>query len=273
MAVLAVTCIQLSTSGGASADTAKDEGAWDPWEKWSISAGAFVADLDNTVRIGAPGVGLEVDLEDALGLQSSQSVFRIDGAYRFGADNRHRVDFTWFDLSRDATRTLQKEVDIGGIIFPIGTVVDSEFDLAFYNLRYAYSFVKDDRVDFAGSLGLHITRVGLFISDSAGIIGSGGDAVTAPLPVVGMRVDVALTPKWYFRSSIEAMYLSIGDYTGSLVDILLVAEYRGWEHFALGLGVNSVRLEIENDNVLGNGFEGQIRSDFVGFMLYGRAMF
>jgi hypothetical protein len=259
-------------SGASQALAQQNADAWDPWEKWSISAGAFVADLNNTIRFGAPGLGLEFDLESALGLQSSQTVFRIDGAYRFGANNRHRVDFTWFDLSRDATRVLEEEVDLpDGTKLPVGTIVDSEYQLAFYNVRYAYSFIKDYRIDFAGSVGLHITDIGLFL-DAGGLVG-GGDRVTAPLPVLGGRLDVALTPKWYVRSSIEMLYLSFGDFTGSVADFIIAGEYRGWEHFSLGLGFNAVHLKLENDNSLGLGFDGHFRSDFVGLMLYGRAMF
>jgi hypothetical protein len=261
-------------SGTPQALAQEDAAAWNPWEKWHISAGAFIADLDNTVRIGGPGVGLEFDLESALGLKNSQTVFRIDGAYRFGNNNRHRFDFTWFDLSRTGTRTLQEEIDLPNQPpLPIGTTVDSRFELAFYNVRYAYSFIKDDRIDFAGSAGLHITDVGFFINDTAGLISAGGDRVTAPLPVIGARLDVALTRKWYMRSSIEALYLSIDDFTGSITDIMVAGEYRGWERFALGLGFNAVNFAIENDNSAGLDFDGKIESNFVGLMLYGKAMF
>jgi len=271
--LVVISAAALCSSTSAAFAQQSGNGQRDPWEKWSVSLGAFVADLDNSIRIGAPGVGLEFDLEDALGLKNSQTVFRLDASYRFGADNRHRLDATWFDLSRSATRTLLEEIEIGGVVYPIGTTVDSEFDLAFYNVRYGYSFIKDERIDFAGSLGLHITDVGMFINDTAGILGEEGDRVTAPLPLIGMRLDVALTPNWYFRSSVEALYLSLGDFTGSITDTLLAGEYRAWDRFALGVGLNAVHLTLENDNALGLDFKGRIKSDFVGLMLYGKAMF
>ena len=260
-------------SAASQALAQEDSDAQDPWPKWSLSVGAFVADLDNTIRIGAPGVGFELDLESALGLKNSQTVFRVDGAYRFGNNNRHRIDFTWFDLSRDATRVLEQDIELpDGTPLPIGATVSSQYDLAFYNVRYAYSFIKDDRIDFAGSLGLHITHLGLFMEEVGGP-GAGGDSVTAPLPVLGGRLDVALTPKWYVRSSVEALYLSVGNFTGSIADILLAGEYRAWEHFSLGLGLNTVRMNLEDDNSLGLNFNGRFQSDFVGLMLYGKATF
>ena len=113
----------------------------------------------------------------------------------------------------------------------------------------------------------------MFIEDTAGLIGAGGDSVTAPLPLIGMRMDVALTLSWYVRSSVEALYLSFGDFTGSISDMLLAGESRARENFSIGLGLNAVRMELENDNALGINFDGRFRSDFVGLMLYGRAMF
>jgi len=243
-----------------------------PWEKWSLSLGGFAASLSNDVRIGTPGVGAEIDIEEALGLESSDTVFRVDAAYRFGSSRRHRMDLTWFDLSREATKNLERDINVDGTIYPIGATVDSIFDLAFYNVRYSYSFLQDDRVDFAGSFGLHVTDIGLAVS-SAGI-GTAGDAATAPLPLIGARLDVALTEKWYVRSSVELMYLEYGDFSGQMSDILLATEYRAWKNFAFGAGLNAVRIGLDVDaETSGVNFVGSVDSDFVGLLLYGKMMF
>jgi len=243
-----------------------------PWEKWSLSLGGFAASLSNDVRIGTPGVGAEINLEETLGLESSETVFRVDGAYRFGSSRRHRMDLTWFDLSREATRTLTDDINVDGTNYPVGTTVDSEFDLAFYNVRYSYSFLQDDRVDFAGSVGLHVTDLGLAVRATG--IGTAGDAVTAPLPMIGARLDVALTEKWFMRSSVELMYVEVDDFKGQISDMLMAAEYRAWKKFALGAGLNAVRMALEvDDESSGVNFEGSFNSDFVGLILYGKLRF
>ena len=237
-----------------------------------MSVGGFVANLNTDVRIGTPSIGTTIDPEDTLGLESSQTVVRVDAVWRFGDTRRHRLDFTWFDLSRDGTRNLTAEINVDGTVYPIGTVVDSKFDLAFYNVRYGYSFILDERVDLAASIGLHVTKLGLAVS-AAGI-GTAGDAVTAPLPVVGFRLDVALTEKWYFRSSVEALYLKYGDFEGSITDVMVAGEYRAFKNFAVGAGINAVRLKFatEGDD-LGMNFRGDVKSNFVGLMLYGKVLF
>ncbi|UCH75311.1 MAG: hypothetical protein JSU82_05565 [Rhodospirillales bacterium] len=262
--------VTLASWSGALPAAAQDDGdAWEPWERWSFAAGGFVADLDNTIRIGVPGVGVEIDVEDALGLDRTQIVYRLDGAYRFGRTRRHRLDVTWFDLSRDATRVLEQEIEIDGVIYPVGTTVRSEYDLQFLNARYSYSLYQDDRVDLAGSLGLHITDVGLVVDEPAR--GRRGDGWTAPLPLIGARLDVAITPNWYMRSHAAGLWIKTGDFEGRIADLLFAGEYRGWEKFAIGAGVNSVRLFVESSDF--GGFNGRIESNFVGLMLYGKALF
>ena len=137
------------------------------------------------------------------------------------------------------------------------------------NVRYSYSFLQDDRVDFAGSVGLHVTDIGLAVS-AAGI-GAAGDSVTAPLPLIGGRLDVALTHKWTMRSSVELMYVEVGDFKGQISDMLLAAEYRAWKNFAIGGGLNAVRIALDvDDDSSGVSFEGSLQSDFVGRLFTGK---
>jgi hypothetical protein len=242
-----------------------------PWEKASISLGGFAANLGTDVRIGRPGVGAEIDLEEALGLKESETVFRVDAFYRLGSSRRHRIDFTWFDFTREATRTLSRDINVDGTTYPVGATVDSKFKLAFYNVRYSYSFLQDERVDFAGSVGLHVTDIGLSVHAPA--IGTAGDTVTAPLPLIGARLDVALTEKWFMRSSIELMYVEFDNFKGQISDVLIAAEYRAWKHFAIGAGLNAVRMSLSVDDAAGVKFEGTVDSDFVGLLLYGKLLF
>jgi hypothetical protein len=267
LAALAL-CAPAARAQGAAVDP-RDDGRW---ERWSLGVGGFLASLDTEARIGFPGVGVQVDVEKALGLDTSQSVFRIDSGYRFGGHRRHRLDFTWFDLSRDGEKTLEEQVDIGGMTYPIGTRVTSTFDLAFYNLRYSYSFLLDDRIDLAASFGLHVTELGLTVNAAA--IGAGGDSVTAPLPVFGGRLDVLLGKNWYFRSSLEALYLEISDFSGVITDLVIATEWRAWKNFAFGLGLNSVRLGMEvDDEAYGLNFNGSVESRFTGLLFYGKLLF
>jgi hypothetical protein len=261
----------LLATAMAQAALAEETG---PWEKASISLGGVVASMDASARVGTPGSGIYFDVEDVLGLETSTSAARLDALYRFGQSRRHRVQFSWFDLDRDATRTLEQEIELDGTVYPIGTTVQSKFDLAFYIVRYGYSFIHDDRVDFAGSIGVHVT--GIDFTVSAPSIGTTGEDITAPLPVVGVQFDVLLARNWYMRSSVEVLYLAFDGIKGGIVDSTLGVEYRPWRRFALGAGVNAIRVLLDGEeetDVPSMDFSAKFDFRYTGLLLYGKLMF
>ena len=67
----------------------------DDYSKYGLSVGLFVTDRNSSTRFDAQGSttnGTEVDLESELGLDTSDSVFRLDGYFRF--NQKHRLDFS-----------------------------------------------------------------------------------------------------------------------------------------------------------------------------------
>ena len=131
-----------------------------PWETFGVNLGVFVSSTDTSFRIGS-GIGLSIDAEEALNLDATSTVFRADALWRFTDNKRHRLDFTWFSLSRDATRQIGQDItfedkDGNPITIDAGTTVESNFDLDIYELAYSYSFFQDDRIDLAAGIGLFI---------------------------------------------------------------------------------------------------------------------
>lgn len=56
--------------------------------------------------------------------------------------------------------------------------------------------------------------------------------------------------------------------------MLIAAEYRAWKNFAIGAGLNAVRMSLEaEDESSGVNFEGDVTVDFAGLLLYGKLMF
>ena len=100
--LFALMSIFFSLSVNAGEKENKDK----PWERFSFNLGGFITAINSDVSLGAKGLNLEVNVEDALDMDSSVSVFRVDGLWRFSRNLRHRLDLGWFDISRDASTTL-----------------------------------------------------------------------------------------------------------------------------------------------------------------------
>ena len=145
---LLIIFFSLSVNAGEKENEGK------PWERFSFNLGGFITAINSNVSLGAKGLGIEVDVEDALDLDSSVSVFRVDGLWRFTSNLRHRLDLSWFDISRDSSTTLLKDIQIGETLFPLGTQVTTSFDLQVFKGAYSYSFFQDDRIDLGVSFGL-----------------------------------------------------------------------------------------------------------------------
>lgn len=264
----------------ANPSIAADASEKSPWENFSFNAGLFASRSVTEVRFGS-GLGVEVNLEDALGMESDTNVFRVESYWRFTKNKKHRADFSWFSLHRTASKKISDDVTIKPpdgeeIHIPTGTEVKSKYNMDIFQLNYSYSFIQDDRLDFAGIAGLYIMPISLGL-DVTGLVDEQVDqSFTAPLPALGLRLDILLTQKWYFRSSTQLFYLQYEDYTGSLTSARTAVEYNPWKHVGLGLGVDALNLSLQaDDNASIPGFDlrGNVDFSYIGLYLYGRVFF
>lgn len=249
------------------------------WEKFGANLGVFFSSLDSSLSVGA-GVGVEIDVEEVLGLESSSSVFRADTLWRFSKNRRHRLDLTWFSFRRSGDRVLSEDITIDDengneITIPAGQSVNSYFNLDIYELAYSYSIVQDDRLDLAAGLGLYIMPIDFGIK-AAGVIENEGTArFTAPLPVVSLRMDVALAPDWFIRTGGQVFYLEYEEFTGSVVEFRGALEYNPWEHVGIGLGFDTfgIRIEADGEDWPEIDLKGKVNFNYAGIQLYLRYFF
>ena len=246
-----------------------------PWERFSFKLGGYIADLNSELRIGfgTLGAGVSVDVEDALGMESSMSVFRAGALYRFGRSRRHQVDFTYYDFRRNATERIGRDIDWGENNYPIGTTVESFFNVRVFQGSYSYALFQDDRFRISASLGFYVMPIDMGISADG--IGDEEDNITAPLPVFGIKVDFALTPKLFLKQSFGAFYLEYENFKGSIVAATLSLEYNIWKNVGLGIGVDTFRLKIETEgeDYPGIDFMGDLEFSYTGLLLYAKIYF
>ena len=255
---------------------AEQGGKATPWEKFGINVGGFISTINSEVRLESErtGAGADANAEDVLGLDSHVSIFRVDSFYRFTENRRHRFDLNWIDLRRSATKTIEREIHIRDQVFPVGTTVDTLFDLKIIRGTYSYSVYQDDRFDLGLSVGAYVAPIKVRLSSST----SGAaeeQSLTAPLPVLGLRFDYAITPKFFLRTNIDAFYLQYSNFEGSLFDAKAALEYNIWDHVGVGLGYDYFRLNIKSEGSKYPGIDlmGQIQFNYGGLLLYGKYFF
>ena len=192
------------------------------------------------------GLGTRFDLEDDLGQDRSDAVVRFDGLYRFS--KRHRVDFSYFRISRSSRVVIDRELTIGDQVFDINADVESRLSVGIWKLMYSYMVVARDRFDFGLSIGLYAQRnrvrfkevtLGDFFADD----------LTVPLPVIGGRARYDITRRLHARASIESFFgIEVDKYDGTLIDAQGGLEYDITRNVGLGVGYNWIRTKINADN-------------------------
>lgn len=258
----------------AKAELDSIEQAVQPWDRLSVGFGAFIAGYNSGITLGSKqvGLGLVIDIEDALGLETSSFAMRGKVIYRFGKTMKHALTGGYFGINRNAKKVLEDSLQLGGIIYPIGTELTSRYNLTIIRIKYDYSFYQDDRVSLGASFGLFIMPVNFSVKAL-----NQEDQVAnfvAPLPLIGIRSDFQITKKFYLHQTAELLYLSFANFKGGLLDLTIMLEHKTFKNVGFGFGVNSNRVNITIKKPDSNiDFFGDIRMDYTGILLYGRYFF
>lgn len=256
-------------------DTAENKIDTKTWDRFSLSLGYFFSGENSGIMLGSQqlGIGLVIDLEDALALKTNTIVFRGIISYTFAKTNKHNIIVDYFSINRSAIKILGKDIEIGDEVYPIGTQVDSKLYFSIVRAKYNYSFFQDKRVSLGSSIGLFIMP--LTFSAKANGLKSQSTKLVAPLPVLGLRFTFAVTPKLFLKQEADVLYLKVDNFTGSIVDLNFAIEHKTFKHFGFGLGVNSNKLQIRaaGKNYPNINFFGDLRMEYTGLKLYASYFF
>jgi hypothetical protein len=233
-----------------------------------IGAQAFTK-ASTTIRIDSAtsGMGTEFNLEDATNLEEEVTVGRLDGQYRF--TDRHSVAFSYYNIKRTGSRTLNFNIDWNGVTFPIGIAVESQFNQKIVDVSYGYTFFVRPNATLAATAGLHVIG---FDTSLRALDGSRdrSNSTDAPLPVFGLSGQYRFADKWRFVGSLKVFSFDFDEYDGTFTDLVLTVEHDTWDRFGIGFGINSFGLDVSAGDA---NLRGTIDTDFDSFLVYFKGSF
>jgi hypothetical protein len=232
--------------------------------------GYYVKNADTILRLDANNlpVGTYIDFHDTLGGDTTSTVFRADGLFRF--NDKHALELSWYNLKFTGVRQLSKDIIWNNQTYTASTVVDSKIKFDIYKLNYQYSVYHSKDVELGGLIGFHVMRTFAGISAS-GVNEAQSQAVTAPLPVWGIFADYNFTPRFSVYYNYQVFFIDYQDKArGGMQDTLFGLEYRLFRHFALGAAYNrfNLNMELKGDKATLN-----LDTGWNGGMLYGSLYF
>ena len=233
-------------------------------ERASIMLGAFITDRQSNTRLDSDsGEGTDIDMEDDLGLESSTNVARLGGYVWLG--ERHRLDGSYFDLSRSAALPVQETIEFGDETFLINTVIETQSDLTIIKADYTFAVLARERGWFGITGGLYIAESTLSISQAT-LGRAETEDVTAPLPVFGFRGDYAINDRITLRGAMQLFAFEADDVDGRFSDFYVGADYGFGQRMAVGLAYNRVSMNL--GAVEDRGLDARIDWGYDGLLLY-----
>ena len=250
-----------------------------PWEKANLQVGGLFPIFNSDLVFGIEGANNQsINAEDILGLDSSLTVFQIGAMYRPGESRRNQLDFSYAGYHRDGSATLTREIEIGGVTYPVGANVETVFNFDIISATYSYAIVQNDHARIALGLGVYVMPLNydLNIETTGGNTFIEGANTTLPLPVIALRGEFQIVRSLYFNASIDGMYAEISDFRGAIVDFNLALEYRPWKHIGFGVGYNYFYGGLEgkgSSDYPGVDFVGSVTIRYSGLLIYTKVCF
>jgi hypothetical protein len=241
-------------------------------ERFLLSGGFFLPYFDTDLGVDGARDGGSVNLERDLGFTEDVGTGWLGGSWRFARN--HRLSVSYFRFVRAAGYTTEREVTIGDEIYPAGARLDTEFGIQTMPIFYSYCFLRRQRFELAGSIGVHWWLNDLSAEGSASIGNLDGDtsasaSVNAPLPLVGFVFDYWPDPRWSVGAQAAVLVLNIDDdvlgYSGSFASLAGRVHYWFYGQLAVGGAVNWFSLNFDVD---GEKWQGALDYDYVGPQFY-----
>lgn len=245
-------------------------------DAFRLYAAWFLHASDAKLRVDGADIGSELDLHDDLSVSKRDDTFQLGAEWRFA--ERHRLGIGYFKIDRSGTATLEEDATIGNVTFPAGSSATTTFENTVIPVAYSYSFYKSRDSEFAGTIGLHWTKLELNVrgQSSTNLVELDKEAsadVAGPLPLLGLRYDYAFSPRWRLLTHAEYFALKFGGsttYRGSMMNLRAATEYDIFKNVSLGVSYTYFAMDVDADD---SDWRGKVDYKYYGPAIYLVAQF
>jgi len=225
-----------------------------------FGVGAYYPTHSVTLGIGgsSPIPGDEIDFEGAVDLADRKGLWVAEAGWQFG--EHWAVNAQYFETDRSRNLVLQEEIEWDDLTFDVGVDITAGSDASVTRLYFSRKMLEEGRHDLRLGAGIHRLSIGAFIEGVATLDDQSTEfraervSAEAPLPNLGAWYRYSPSDRWVFTLRADWFSASIGDISGTLVNLLAGVNFRVFDN--IGVGINYQRLSIngrvEKDNWRGD---------------------
>jgi hypothetical protein len=241
-------------------------------DAFSFELGAFyAARTTTTAQLNSTqlGAGTSIDFKDALGMSSYS--WGPDGAFRWRMSEKWRLEASYFFISQTGDKSIDRDIEWGGVSFPINAEVTSKMNFSDLRASVGYSFYKTSDKELGVGLGLHTLTYQFSLASLTQ--GTEGTRVLAPLPVLSVYGGFALNDQWSVSTRIDYFSLTYQQYHGGITSMGLNVLYQPFRHFGVGVGWQTLFVNFSADSTGVTSFQGKLDQTLQGPTFYLTASF
>ena len=224
--------------------------------QWVIAVGGSSVLFDSSFKYldKETGNGFFLDPEGQLGLPERQEVPTLTMLVTL--KDRHFLSIGATRFRRESTLLVVDDLDFGSLGIASGEV-DVWINSNDFDLSYGYRLFADDHIRILGKVGIYALDL------DAGIHAEGewnfgddhesgtydqGRSLIAPLPLLGVQFNFYINRRWSLSTSVDAMYLPVGDITGRALRSRLHTRYAFGGTVGLIFGINYFNIHVTDQN-------------------------
>jgi hypothetical protein len=248
-ALITVLLFSISFSYSQTKDSSSSHKLVAPWwvEKFKLSAGFFIPTNNTQIQVGANGsaAGTVIDFQKDLGFGASIATFMTNFQWRIS--RRSRVNLGYFNMQRNATHTLQKDITFDSNTYHVNTSVNTHFNTAIYQFSYGYAIIEKPTYEVGLSIGAHTVGANAGISLNGANIGfekSNDFGVTAPLPDFGIWGGYAFSDRFAFNLDFSYLSLTVGNISGRVLAYNGVFSYKLLRQLDISLAYTGLNFKV-----------------------------
>jgi hypothetical protein len=281
IAALGATSINAQTS---SAPEARASAASSPTEnllnqRFVITLGGFavVSNINGSLSGTASTSGQNIDFDKRFGTDADQTRVRAEVMWRITPTQHLRFSYFNHDVRR--TRTLDQDLVWGDYTLLAGAQVAAETKFRVYELDYEFAFLRRPNYEIVALAGIHLDDLTLKLSGNASLtvdtpmgpvvhppaFANESNSVPAPLPVLGLRADWAVSPRIYLEAAGQVFAISYQGISGNWSDLRAGATWMFNDHFGLGVGYNRFATHVDLSKL---SFTGRLNFGYQGLLIY-----
>jgi hypothetical protein len=276
LAPASFVAVLLAATAVAQADSPAEELLHD---RFNVDLGTFVvaSNLNGSLKGSANTTDQTVNWDKQFGTDADQTRWRIDGLWRI--TERQHLRFMYFDNHIRHTRTIDRNLEWGDYTFVAGGQVTAEQKFQVYELVYEFAFLRRDNYEIVASGGVHYDDLTLKLSGNASLtvdtptgpveqaatFQTKQSSVPAPLPVLGLRGDWAVSDHVYLDASGQVFKLSYQGINGNWSDLRAGATWMFNHHFGVGVGYDRFVTHVDVNK---GSFNGRLNVGYQGVLIY-----